>query len=72
MNWEQLICAERQQKKPSREETMGRAWETAAKRGKLDEFDDDYLSIISSQAFAGFRIKHRYFRWTRAILSARA
>ena len=53
MNWETLLCAMRQQPK----EKKPRQFE----QFDLSEFDDDYLSIISSQAFRRLQDKTQVF-----------
>lgn len=53
MEWEQLICAERQQKKDEKPKQF--------EQFDLDAFDDDYLSIISSQAFRRLQDKTQVF-----------
>ena len=46
MKWEKLICAERQQAKEEKPKQF--------EQFDIDAFDDDFLSIISSQAFRPF------------------
>lgn len=53
MKWEQLICVERQQEKAEKSKEF--------KQFDLNEFDDDYLSIISSQAFRRLQDKTQVF-----------
>ena len=53
MKWEQLICAERQQKREEKPEQFARF--------DLDAFDDDYMSVISSQAFRRLQDKTQVF-----------
>lgn len=53
MEWEQLICAERQQQKDEKPKHF--------EQFDLDAFDDDYLSIISSQAFRRLQDKTQVF-----------
>lgn len=53
MKWEQLLCAERQQKTEPKPKQF--------ERFDLDAFDDDYLSTISSQAFRRLQDKTQVF-----------
>lgn len=53
MTWETLLCVERQQKKEEKPKQF--------KQFALNEFDDDYLSIISSQAFRRLQDKTQVF-----------
>ena len=53
MKWEQLICAERQQKKEDKPKQFAQF--------DLDAFDDDFLSVISSQAFRRLQDKTQVF-----------
>ncbi len=61
MNWEQLICAQRQQEKKPRERQAPETRYIAPECGALDEYDDDYLSIVSSQAFRRLQDKTQVF-----------
>ena len=69
MEWDKLLCTERQQKKWNEEGVNSRMeqWERDYERGSwvtsftLNEFDEDYLSIISSQAFRRLQDKTQVF-----------
>jgi len=60
MEWNQLLCMERQQKKASMESDYTRA-SSLAHSAILSEYDEDYLSIISSQAFRRLQDKTQVF-----------
>ena len=53
MKWEKLICAERQQAKEEKPKQF--------EQFDIDAFDDDFLSIISSQAFRRLQDKTQVF-----------
>ena len=53
MKWEQLLCAQRQQAKEEKPKQF--------EQFDLDAFDDDFLSIISSQAFRRLQDKTQVF-----------
>ncbi|MBQ9413145.1 MAG: dNTP triphosphohydrolase [Oscillospiraceae bacterium] len=53
MDWNQLLCARRQQQKEAKPKQFSQF--------DLSEFDDDYLSIISSQAFRRLQDKTQVF-----------
>lgn len=53
MKWEQLLCAERQQTKDEKPAQF--------EQFEFNAFDDDYLSIISSQAFRRLQDKTQVF-----------
>ena len=53
MKWEKLICAERQQAKEEKPKQF--------EQFDIDAFDDDFLSIISRQAFRRLQDKTQVF-----------
>ena len=56
MKWEQLLCEKRKSGSSSKKNTDPR-----------NEFQKDYHRIICS---ASYRIKLKFFHWTKATLSA--